>query len=274
MKILRTPEHRFDNLPNFNYQENFLAGNEAYHNCRIHYLDEGPKDAPLTWLCLHGEPSWSYLYRKMIPVFTTAGHRVIAPDLIGFGKSDKPDDDDFYTFAMHRNMLLSLVDELRLQNIALVCQDWGGLLGLTLPMENPSLYHAVLIMNTALGTGDIPLGEGFTSWRSYVKKNPDLDVGALMRRSTPFLSAAEAAAYAAPFPDQTYKAGVRKFPELVPEHFGDPGGMQDPVLGEPAMRHLHQSINGCPEPIIVNDGGHFLQEWGVEIALQALQDFS
>ncbi len=297
MKILRTPEERFESLPDFDYAANYLEGNPAYQNCRIHYLDEGPKDAPLTWLCLHGEPSWSYLYRKMIPVFTAAGHRVIAPDLIGFGKSDKPDDDDFYTFEMHRNMLLALVEDLQLKNIALVCQDWGGLLGLTLPMENPDHYKALLVMNTALGTGDIPLGDGFIAWRSFVKSQPDLDVAGLMQRSTSILSAEEANAYAAPFPDQNYKAGVRKFPELVPEHYDDAGadisrtarswwqsewqgkslmaiGAQDPVLGEPAMRHLHTLIKNCPPPLIIEDGGHFLQEWGADIAKQALDAFS
>lgn len=293
MNILRTPEDRFKSLPNFNFTAHYLEGNPAYQNCRIHYLDEGPKDADVVWLCLHGEPSWSYLYRKMLPVFTAAGHRVVAPDLIGFGKSDKPDDDNFYTFDMHRQMLLAFIDELELTNINLVCQDWGGLLGLTLPMERTELFKGVLIMNTALATGDMRLGDGFTDWRSYVKSQPDLNVGGLMKRSIPMLSDEEVAAYAAPFPDASYKAGVREFPQLVPEHHDDLGaeisrqarswwesewrgkslmaiGMQDPVLGPPAMMHLHKSINGCPPPLMIEDGGHFLQEWGEEIAQQAI----
>ena len=297
MNILRTPDEHFSDLSNFPFKPNYIEGQPEFHGCRIHYLDEGPKDAAVTWLCLHGEPSWSYLYRKMIPVFTAAGHRVVAPDLIGFGKSDKPDDDTFYRFEMHRNMLLRFIDQLELNRINLVCQDWGGLLGLTLPMDREDLFKGLLVMNTALGTGDIPLGDGFTEWRSFVKSQPDLNVGALMKRSIPMLSEEEVAAYAAPFPDHTYKAGVRQFPQIVPEHFDDPGaelsrrarswwenewqgkslmaiGMQDPVLGQPAMMHLHKSIKGCPPPIEIADGGHFVQELGEEIAEQAISALS
>lgn len=297
MNILRTPDQNFSDLPDFPFKAKYLEDHPEFHGCRIHYLDEGPQDAEVVWLCLHGEPSWSFLYRKMIPVFTAAGHRVVLPDLIGFGKSDKPDDDEFYTFEMHRLMLLKFIDQLELKNINLVCQDWGGLLGLTLPMDREDLFKGLLVMNTALGTGDVPLGDGFTDWRSFVKSQPDLNVGGLMKRSIPMLSEEEVAAYAAPFPDASYKAGVRQFPQLVPEHFDDPGaelsrrarswwenewrgkslmaiGMQDPVLGPPAMMHLHKSIKGCPPPIEIADGGHFLQEWGKEIAEQAISDLS
>ncbi len=293
MKILRTPEQHFSNLPDFPFSPNYLDNQPEYHNCRIHYLDEGPKDADTVWLCLHGEPSWSFLYRKMIPVFTAAGHRVVAPDLISFGKSDKPNEDAFYTFEMHRQMLLRLIDDLKLKNINLVCQDWGGLLGLTLPMDRADIFNGLLVMNTALGTGDVPLGDGFTDWRSFVKSQPDLNIAGLMKRSIPILTEEEANAYAAPFPDASYKAGVRQFPQLVPEHHDDPGaaisrrarswwenewhgkslmaiGMQDPVLGPPAMLHLHKSIKNCPPAIEIADGGHFLQEWGKEIAEQAV----
>jgi len=262
---------------------------------RVHYLDEGPADAAATWLCLHGQPTWSYLYRKMIPVFLKAGHRVVAPDFVGFGRSDKPTDESVYTFDFHRAMLLSLLDRLDLRNVRLVCQDWGGLLGLTLPMSRPDRFSALLVMNTALGTGDVPLTEGFLAWRDYVRKRPDFDVADLMSRSTPGLSPAEAAAYGAPFPDASYKAGVRRFPELVPDHPDAPGaalsrqarawwkeewqgrslmaiGMTDPVLGAPVMRHLHRIIRNCPAPIEVPEAGHFVQEWGAPIAKRAVAE--
>ena len=296
MEILRTPDSRFADLPGYSYEPHYLDDLPVTKGCRIHYLDEGPVNAPVTWLCLHGEPTWSYLYRKMIPTFVSAGGRVVAPDFAGFGRSDKPVDETVYTFDFHRNMLVGLVERLDLQNIHLVCQDWGGLLGLTLPMARPERYSALLVMNTAFSTGDVPLGEGFLAWRDFVRSHPDLDVGALMKRSTAVLSDAEAAAYDAPFPDTTYKAGVRRFPEMVADHPQADGaelsrhardwfknewqgkslmaiGMQDPVLGPPAMRYLHGFIRNCPEPIEVHDAGHFVQEWGGPIAERAIAEF-
>lgn len=297
MKILRTPDSRFTGLPGFAFAPHYADDLPGLDGCRIHYLDEGPADATITWLCLHGQPTWCYLYRKMIPVFTAAGHRVIAPDLAGFGRSDKPADEAIYSFDFHRNTLLALLERLDLQQIHLVCQDWGGLLGLTLPMESPERYAAALIMNTGLGTGDVPLGEGFLNWREYVRTHPDLDIAKLMQRSTPILSKAEARAYAAPFPDASFKAGVRRFPQLVPDRPDAPGaelsrqarswwqekwqgkslmaiGMQDPVLGPPAMRYLHGIIRNCPQPIEIPDAGHFVQEWGTELARQAVRELT
>jgi pimeloyl-ACP methyl ester carboxylesterase len=297
MEILRTPDDRFSDLPGFSFAANYLEDLAASPGCRVHYIDEGPTDADVTWLCLHGQPTWSYLYRKMIPVFVAAGHRVVAPDLIGFGRSDKPDDESFYTFDLHRNVLLEFVERLGLGNIRLVCQDWGGILGMTLPLDQADRYTGLLVMNTALGTGDVPLGEGFLAWRAYARSRPDLDVAKLMRRSTSILSDAEAAAYAAPFPDASYKAGVRQFPELVPDHPDAPGaalsrkarswwqtdwqgksfmaiGVQDPVLGVPAMQYLHKQIRNCPPPLELPDAGHFVQEWGEAIAEKALVELA
>ena len=296
MQVLRTPNDRFRNLPDFPFAPNYLDDLPGIHGCRVHYVDEGPADADSTWLCLHGEPTWSYLYRKMIAVFVEAGHRVIAPDFIGFGRSDKPDDDAFYTFDRHRETLLGLVDRLDLRNIRLVCQDWGGILGLTLPMSRPDRFSALLVMNTMLGTGDAPLSEGFLAWRNYARSKPDLDAAALIKRATPMLSDEEAAAYNAPFPDIAYKAGVRRFPDLVPDNPDAPGaalsrearawwendwegqslmavGMKDPVLGLPVMLELHRCIRNCPPPIEIPDGGHFLQEWGKLVAKAALRQF-
>lgn len=296
MQLLRTPEERFLNLPEFSFASHYLDALPGYEGIRVHYVDEGSSDAEVVWLCLHGQPTWSYLYRKMIPVFTGAGHRVVTPDFIGFGKSDKPVEDEVYTFDFHRNMLLAFIQHLNLQNIRLVCQDWGGLLGLTVPMSMPDRFGALLVMNTALGTGDVPLGEGFLAWRAYAKSQPDLNIAGLMQRSIPELSEEESAAYAAPFPDVTYKAGVRRFPEMVPDNPDAPGaalsreardwwqqewqgkslmaiGMKDPVLGPPAMQYLHRIIRNCPPPIEVPAAGHFVQEWGAPIAEKAVADF-
>src|SRR6185503_13318270 len=194
-RAMRTPDERFANLPGFAWQPHYLE----WRGLRVHYLDEGA--GTRTLLCLHGEPTWSYLYRRMIPPFLAAGYRVVAPDFIGFGRSDKVVDDTWYTFDTHREFLLELVERMDLKRVTIAVQDWGGLLGLTLPMEAPARYEKLLIMNTALGTGDVPLTDGFKSWRAYVAKTPDLDCGKLLARACPHLSAAEAAAYEAPFPE-------------------------------------------------------------------------
>ena len=206
---------------------------------RLHYVDEGPRDAK-TFLCLHGQPTWSYLYRRMIPVFTAAGHRVVAPDFLGFGRSDKPTDETVYTFDFHRDALLGLIAALDLRNIVLVVQDWGGLIGLTLPMADPERFAALLVMNTTLGTGDAPLSKGFLDWRAFSNRNPDMDIAGLMKRACPHLTAAEAAAYAAPFPDASYKAGVRRFPNLVPDQ-PDAGGA---ALSREASALLARALDG------------------------------
>src|SRR5689334_3175677 len=278
---MRTPDERFADLPGFPFAPHSLA----WQDWRVHSLDEGQGER--TFLCLHGEPTWCYLYRRMIPLLAARGARVVAPDFVGFGRSDKPEDEQLYTFAFHRQFLLWLIEELNLKHITLVVQDWGGVLGLTLPMDVPEI-EGLLIMNTGLATGDVPLSDGFIAWRAYVAKNPDLACGKLLARACPHLTEREASAYDAPFPDARYKAGVRRFPPLVPEHRDDPGaaisrkardwlqtswkgesfmavGAKDPVLGVPTMRLLRTSIRGCPEPVVIEDGGHFLQEWGEEV---------
>jgi len=286
----RTPDDRFGDLPGYAFAPHYVE----HDSLRVHYLDEGPRDAAATALCLHGNPTWSYLYRKMIPVFTAAGLRVVAPDLIGFGRSDKPADEAAHTWDLHRGMLLALVERLDLNNILLVVQDWGGLFGLTLPMAMPERFSRLLVMNTALGTGTV--SEGFRQWRNYSNAQPDLMVGKLIARGKRDMTAAEIAAYDAPFPDARYKAALRAFPNLVPDGDDAPGaalsrdaaafwrerwqgqsfmaiGMQDPVLGPPVMQALARTIRGCPPPLEVPDGGHFLQEWGAPIAQAALRHF-
>src|SRR5690242_14811549 len=220
---LRTPDARFADLPGFAFAPHYRDDLKGFDSLRLHYLDEGPRDAGQVFLCLHGQPSWSYLYRKLIRFVTAAGHRAVAPDYFGFGRSDKPVDDAVYTFDFHRNSLIALIERLDLRNITLVCQDWGGLLGLTLPMDMPERFSRLLVMNTALGTGDRPLTEGFIAWRAWCAANPDMAVGKLMARACPLLTPAEAAAYDAPYPDIRHKAGVRRFPQLVPDGI-DAGG--------------------------------------------------
>ena len=290
---LRTPDERFANLPGYAFAPHYIEDLTGYQYLRIHYLDEGRADAAKVFLCLHGQPTWSYLYRRMIPIFAAAGHRVVAPDLPGFGKSDKPADEARYGFMFHRELLKNLIERLDLQNIVLVVQDWGGLLGLTLPMDMPGRFTGLLIMNTAFASGDVPLGQGFLDWRAFNNRQPDMAIGKLMGRACPHLTAAEAAAYDAPYPDLTYKAGVRRFPNMVPDHPDAEGaalsrrarewfgrewkgktfmavGMQDPVLGPPVMRQMARLIRNCPAPFEVAQGGHFLQEWGEDVARRAL----
>lgn len=289
---LRTPEERFTNLPGWPYEPHYFQRPDGL---RLHYVDEGPRTAK-TFLCLHGQPTWSYLYRRMIPVFTASGYRVVAPDFPGFGRSDKPVDEAVYTMGFHREALLGLIAALDLRNVVLVVQDWGGLIGLTLPMAEPERYAALLAMNTALGTGDVPLSQGFLDWRAFSNRRPDMDIAGLMQRACPHLTAAEAAAYAAPFPDAAHKAGVRRFPDLVPDRPDADGaalsrdarrfwrerwngrslmaiGMKDPVLGPPVMHALHHDIRNCPPPIEIAEGGHFVQEWGEAIAGAAVAAF-
>jgi haloalkane dehalogenase len=294
---LRTPEERFVDLRDFPYGPVYIDNLKGFEGLRLHYVDEGPENADHTFLCLHGEPTWSYLFRKMIPIFTGAGNRVVAPDFFGFGRSDKPTDEEVYTFDFHRNMLISFIEHLGLTNITLVCQDWGGILGLTLPMDMIDIFSRLLIMNTTLGTGDVQLSKGFLDWRAWVRKNPDMSAGRLLKLTCPHLSEAECAAYDAPFPDIQYKAGVRRFPEIVPDHPDAPGaelsrrarewlrnkwegsvfmaiGMKDPVLGPPVMQVLRNDIRNCPEPYEHPDAGHFVQEWGEKIAKEAITTFN
>jgi tRNA(adenine34) deaminase len=232
----------------------------------------------------------------MIPVFLQAGGRVVAPDLVGFGKSDKPKRDDAHSFEWHRQVLLELVERLDLRDIVLVVQDWGGLLGLTLPMEDPGRYRGLLVMNTVLGTGDAPLSPGFLAWREMCAKNPGFDVARLFARGNPHLTPGECAAYDAPFPDPGHRAALRAFPPMVPDRPDANGaaisrqardflarewqgqafmaiGAQDPVLGVPVMEALRQQIRGCPEPLVLPQAGHFVQEHGEEIAREAVGYF-
>ncbi len=290
--VLRTPDERFANLPDWPWAPRYVDDLPGYEGLRVHYVDEGPADADRVFLCLHGEPSWAFLYRKMIPPFLATGARVVCPDFLGFGRSDKPVDDDSYTVPFHRDMLLAFIERLDLKNITLVVQDWGGLIGLTLPIAAPHRYARLLVMNTGFGTGAVP-SPGFMAWRQYAASNPDMPIGALFQRGKADMTEAEVAAYDAPFPDARYKAGARRFPQLVPiADDGDPFiaisraaqawwrqfegpvfmavGMKDPVLGPEVMARLRTAFPTCGEPFEVAEGGHFVQEHGDEIAAAAL----
>ena len=293
---VRTPETRFENLPGYPWAPHYLSDLPSLQGLRMHYLDEGPQDARVTWLCLHGNPAWSYLYRKMLPHFLAAGHRVVAPDLPGFGKSDKPKKASAHHFEWHRQVLLEFVERLNLRNIHLVVQDWGGILGLTLPMAAPKRYVNLLVMNTSLATGEQPLSPGFLAWREMCANKPLFDVGRLFGRGNPHMSEAECEAYNAPFPDAGHRAALRAFPPMVPEFEDSPGadisrqaarfwqedwrgqscmvvGAQDPVLGLPVMQTLQAQIRGCPAPKVLPQAGHFVQEHGEEVARYALSIF-
>jgi haloalkane dehalogenase len=296
VEALRTPDDRFRDLPGWDHPPSYVDDLPGYDGLRAHYVDVGPRDAADTYLLLHGEPTWAYLYRRMIPVFLESGGRVVAPDFFGFGRSDKPVEQSVYSFDFHRDYLLRLVERLDLTRITLVVQDWGGLLGLTLPVDPgfaPRLSR-LIAMNTGLAVGRSP-GAGFEQWRAYAAAHPDLAVGALLKRSVPTLSDAEAAAYDAPFPDVSYKAGVRAFPQLVMTEPDMPGvgvsraaqrfwagwdgpsflavGARDPVLGVAAMDRLHRTVRGAPAPLVLAEAGHFVQEHGDVVARAALASF-
>lgn len=295
--VLRTPEERFIDVRDYDWPPNYTEDLPGYEGLRMHLVDEGPPRAGTVFVCLHGEPTWGYLYRKMVPVLLESGARVVVPDLFGFGRSDKPVDEAVYTFDFHRGALLALLRQRDLKGITLVCQDWGGLLGLTLPMEMPERFRRILVMNTTLATGDEPLSEGFLAWRDFVRETPGFSIPRLMRRACPTLTERETAAYDAPFPDDRYRAGVRRFPELVPSRPEDPGaavsrrardwlasswtgptfmavGAQDPVFGPPVMERLRRRLPGCPEPLLLEDAGHFVPEHGAEVARAALETWA
>jgi tRNA(adenine34) deaminase len=293
---LRTPDIRFLDLPDYPWQPNYVSDLPTLAGLRMHYLAEGPTDAGLTYLCLHGSPAWSYLYRRMIPVFLEAGHRVVAPDLIGFGRSDKPKKESAHTFSFHRQTLLELIERLELRRVVLVVQDWGGLLGLTLPMEMTERFHGLLVMNTLLATGDAPLSPGLLAWREMCARNPVFDVARLFARGNPHLSTAQCAAYAAPFPENGHRAATRAFAAMVPDHPDADGaaisrqarnfwetrwsgktlmavGLQDPVMGAQQMGQLERTIRGCAPPVMLSESGHFVPEWGESLARMAIHFF-
>jgi haloalkane dehalogenase len=298
MEALRTPDDCFESLPDYPFAPHYVdvpSGDGA--SLRLHYLDEGPRDGAVV-LLLHGEPSWSFLYRKMIPTLVTAGLRCIAPDLIGFGRSDKPTERADYTYARHVEWLRSaLFDSIDLREITLVGQDWGGLIGLRLVAENPDRFARVVAANTFLPTGDTPPGAAFLGWQNFSQTVEDFDIGFIVNGGCATdLPDAVVAAYRAPFPDDSYKAGARQFPMLVPTAPDDPAAQanrnawnvlrswQKPFLtafsdqdaitrgGDGAFQRDVPGCAGQPHTTI-EGGGHFLQEDRGEQLAQVVRDW-
>jgi haloalkane dehalogenase len=291
MAIIRTPDERFDNLPDFQFTPRYAEIN----GLRVHYVDEGKGEIIL---CLHGEPTWSFLYRKMIPILS-AKHRVIAMDFVGFGRSDKFTERDDYSFQMHTDTLQGFIDALALDQITAVVQDWGGLIGLRLASEMPRRFARLVIMNTGLPAGGGQMTEGFMRWRQFVESTPDLPVGMIVRGGMAHgdkITPEVIAAYEAPFPDASYKAGAVAWPLLVPIHPDDPGVAEmrrareifskwnkpvlvmfsdgDPITrgGDIFFRELIPTAKDQPE-IVIKDAGHFLQEEKGEEIAQHILDF-
>lgn len=279
MKALRTEDSRFDGLPDFPFAPHYLDVADAL---RMHYLDEGPKDGPVV-LLLHGEPTWSFLYRKMIPVLVAAGARAIAPDLIGFGRSDKPVDREAYTYARHVGWMRELLVSLALERVTLFGQDWGSLVGLRLAAENEDRFARIVIANGFLPTAQKKTPPAFHVWRAFARYSPVFPIGRIVASACVVKpSAAVRAAYDAPFPTREHKAGARIFPALVPTSDRDPAipanraawdtlgrwqkpfltlfGKNDPILGR-ADKPLQAHVPGAKgQPHERFWGGHFVQE--------------
>jgi haloalkane dehalogenase len=297
MEFLRTTDDRFVDLPGYDFSPNYLQVDDSEGGeLRVHYLDEGPGDADPV-LLMHGEPSWSFLYRKMIPILVAAGQRVIAPDLVGFGRSDKPSQRSDYSYQRHVDWMQSLLDQLQLDNITLVCQDWGGLIGLRLVAENPGRFARVVAANTMLPTGDHDLGQAFVDWRTFSQQVPEFPVASIVNGATTTeLDPEIQRGYDAPFPDESYKEGARQFPTLVPATPEDPAAApnraawevlsqwqkpfltafsdSDPITAgvDADMQKLIPGCQGQAHTTIEN-GGHFLQEDQGEALAQVVVDF-
>ena len=297
MKVLRTPEEQFSNLEGYPYDPNYIEVPDGEGgSLRIHYIDEGYPNAEAV-LMMHGEPSWSYLYRKMIPILTAAGYRVIVPDLVGFGKSDKPSKRSDYTYERHVNWMQVWLDQVGINKVTLVCQDWGGLIGLRLLTNDPDRFERAVVANTGLSTGDRPVSDAFLKWRKFSLEVEDFDVGSIITMGCQKPVPDDViAAYNAPFPDDSYKEGARIFPSLVPIEPNDPSSSAnrkawdvlsnfnkpfltafsdgDPITGG-GERIFQAKVPGAKDQqhSTIKGGGHFLQEDCGEKFAEVVVDF-
>ena len=292
--VLRTADDRFRELPGWSFPARYLEAVPGFDACgpvRMHYVDEGEAGASesLTFLLLHGHPTWGYLYRYVIPEIVRQGHRAVVPDLPGFGRSDKPRDPEAYTFAGLRASLIALIEQLDLRAIVLVVHEWGGTLGMTIPCEMPERFAGLVCFNTWLATGARPLPVGYRNWLATARAETDLNVRSLMARTNRILTLAQCNAYQAPFPDAAHKAALVALPRIFPAAPKDPGtklartaetwwsdsfdgfamllaGMRDPILPPDTMRGLAGRIRGLGAPVAIGNAGHFVPEWGAEFA--------
>jgi haloalkane dehalogenase len=300
MQIARTPDSRFAALPGYPFEPHYAEIQEPAApggTLRVHYLDEGPPDAAPV-LLLHGEPTWSYLYRKMIPVLTAAGHRAIAPDLVGFGRSDKPTERGDYTVARHVGWMRALLEHLDLRDVTLFAQDWGGIIGMRLVAENGDRFARVMISNTGCPHPEEPteVPQQLLDWQKFSSTDPEFSFAKLVGGQTLGVTEAEAAAYDAPFPDESYKAGARQFPQLIPFQPDDPAGpaqreawaalcrWEKPFLtafsdGDPFTAGgdlmFQENVPGAADQrhTTIRGAGHFLQETQGEEVARVLADF-
>jgi haloalkane dehalogenase len=288
VEIFRTPDERFDDLPGYPFDPNYAD----VGGLRMHYLDEG-EGSPI--VCFHGEPSWSYLYRHMLPPLVAGGHRVVCPDLVGFGRSDKPTDLGWYSYDRHCEHVSGLLGQLDLDGATVVVQDWGGPIGLRWAVENADRVDRLAILNTGLFTGRV--SKGFLQWRAFAEQNPDLPVGVVLQGATTTELAPEVvAAYEAPFPNAESKAGAATFPLLVPIDGDAPGATEmtavmdalsrwekpalvafsdsDPVFPSPKAGQVFVDlIPGAGEQVVIEGGGHFLQEDRGEVVATAILEW-
>ena len=287
----RTPEEAFQNVKNFDYQTRYISNllnyNNEYKDFRIAYIDENENAKNGTLLFIHGHPTWSYLWRHLISIALEQDYRVLAIDLPGFGKSDKPLQNDFFTFENYRDIILSFIDKLDLYNITLILHEWGGTLGLTLPMDRPKKISGVVCFNTYMNNNSVKVDQNYLNWINSNMKNNDLNVRALMARTNRILNLSECNAYEAPFPDKDYKLALRMLPSIFPlskETDGYEitlkaeewwrqnnlikciliGSAKDSIIPLEKMKILSQIISTDEVTHVINNAGHFVPEWGME----------
>jgi pimeloyl-ACP methyl ester carboxylesterase len=298
-KIYISDKEKLINLPDFPYDPKYeknITGFEEYEDMRMAYIDTGNKDSELTFLMLHGSPTWSYMWRHFIKEIEKANFRAVAFDMPGFGRSDKPLDEEAYTFTSLRSSLICMIERLNLKNIVLVVHEWGGFLGLTIPMDMPELFDGMIIHNTTLATGTNLMSDSYTDWRNYIRDNPDLNIRAIMARTNKILNLKECNNYHAPFDSYESKVALRVMPKIFPNNQEKEGaeiskkaqdwlsnefnglalsisGMRDPLFPQDALNRFFNSINGINNLPGVDNAGHFLPEWAMEYGKNLINQY-